>query len=69
MVISLAFVNAQDIIDETKDYDTKTREDTWRKVRRKEKNLSAIEQKCYNFSPSNEEEPASRAATTFTQAY
>lgn len=69
VVISLAFVNAQDIIDETKDYDTKTREDTWRKVRRKEKNLSAIEKKCYNFSPSNEEDPASRAATTFTQAY
>lgn len=69
VVISLAFVNAQDIIDKTKDYDTKTRENIWRKVKRKEKNLSAIEHKCYNFSPSNEEEPASRAATTFTHAY
>jgi len=69
VVISLAFVNAQDIIDETEDYDTKTRENIWRKVKRKQKNLSTIDKKCYNFSPNNEEEPASSAATTPTPAY
>jgi len=69
VVISLAFVNAQDIIDETEDYDTKTRENIWRKVKRKQKNLSTIDKKCYNFSPKNEEEPASSAATTPTPAY
>jgi len=69
VVISLAFLNAHDIIHETKDYDTKTKGNIWRKVKRKEKLLSALKtNKSYNFSPFNEEEPASSAATTFTQA-
>lgn len=35
VAISLAFINAQDIIDETKDDEIKSRENVWRKVKRK----------------------------------
>jgi len=70
VVISLAFVNVQDIIHETKDYDSKLKGNNWRKVKRKKTVLPALKtNKPYHFSQPNEEEPASGAATTPTQAY
>eukprot|EP00092_Neocalanus_flemingeri_P002019 GFUD01002156.1.p1 GENE.GFUD01002156.1~~GFUD01002156.1.p1 ORF type:complete len:354 (+),score=44.63 GFUD01002156.1:300-1361(+) len=70
VVISLAFINANDIIHESKDHDSKTKGMNWRKVKRKEKLISTRKtNNCYNFSPCNEEEPASYPATTLTPAY
>jgi len=69
VVITLAFVNASKG-DKSKEYGTKIKRNTWRKVKRKEKYLPAPKpNNCYNFSPFNEEKPAAIAATTFTHAY
>jgi len=45
VAISLAFINAQDIIDETKEDEIKSRENAWRKVKKKTKFLSDKKQK------------------------
>jgi len=69
VVITLAFANANKG-DKSKEYGTKIKRNTWRKVKRKEKYLSAPKSNnCYKFSPFNEEKPAAIAATTFTKAY
>lgn len=68
VIISLAFINAKDIIDETKEYEPKCIENLRGKVRTKEKKtFSGIKSKCRKLSPSNKKESVSNAATTLIE--
>lgn len=64
VIISLAFINAKDIIEETKEYELKCIENLQGKVRRKEKKtFSGIKSKCRKLCPRNKKESVSNAAT------
>jgi len=64
VIISLAFINAKDIIEETREYELKCIENLRGKVRRKEKKtFSGIKSKCRKLSPRNKKESVSNAAT------